>query len=257
MGFLILILILVLIIFLIFKSRFKKIIKLFKDGNVCVVGLRGRGKDMLISNVVCRRNEPYISNCDYGLGSKHIDFDPNVLDIKNSYKNFITGNVKKYVHPYKDGIDLYISDVGVYMPASYHKELSRDFPQFPVFLALSRQVSLSNVHINCQNLSQAWDKLRSQCDTYIHCDRCKYFKKLKLVVQRVTIYDNEEACIGRKEPFLVKAPLFASREVKTNIKMQKLNYISANGHIERKTLIYFNRSNYNTRIFKEILENGI
>ena len=37
------------------EMRFKKIIKLFEDQNVCVCGLRGTGKDLLMSNVVIRR----------------------------------------------------------------------------------------------------------------------------------------------------------------------------------------------------------
>lgn len=46
--------------------RFKKMMKHFEDGNVCVIGLRGRGKDMLQGNVIVRRKKPYISNTDYG-----------------------------------------------------------------------------------------------------------------------------------------------------------------------------------------------
>ena len=44
---------------------FQKIRKLFKKGSVCVTGLRGTGKDLLMSNVVVRNKKPYISNIDY------------------------------------------------------------------------------------------------------------------------------------------------------------------------------------------------
>ena len=40
---------------------FSSVIRLFKRGNVCVTGLRGTGKDLLMSNVVVRRKKPYIS----------------------------------------------------------------------------------------------------------------------------------------------------------------------------------------------------
>ena len=43
----------------------RKIVKLFEQGNVCVVGLRGCGKDMLFANVIARRRQPYVSNTDY------------------------------------------------------------------------------------------------------------------------------------------------------------------------------------------------
>ena len=48
----------------------KNILKLFKNGNVCVTGLRGTGKDVLFGNVIYRlftkNHIPYISNLDYG-----------------------------------------------------------------------------------------------------------------------------------------------------------------------------------------------
>lgn len=61
-------------------------------------GLRGRGKDMLMSNVAIRRNLPYVSNVDYGghYFPLHMsDFDCGM----NTYNNFITGNLKPYFFP--------------------------------------------------------------------------------------------------------------------------------------------------------------
>lgn len=89
------------------------------------------------------------------------------------------------------------------------------------------------------------------------CDKCIYIPWLNIVIQRVTVYDNEEACTNRREPFLIRPGLLTKREQRDQIRMQKLNYISQNGHIDRFWLIYRNKSSYNTRIFKEILENGI
>ena len=42
--------------------RFKRIIRYFKRGNVCVTGLRGTGKDLLMGNVIARRKKNYVSN---------------------------------------------------------------------------------------------------------------------------------------------------------------------------------------------------
>jgi hypothetical protein len=66
--------------------RFKKIIRMFEDGNVCVTGLRGRGKDMLMSNVVVRRKKPYVSNVDYkGKKARFKRFYPLDYDTKKWY----------------------------------------------------------------------------------------------------------------------------------------------------------------------------
>ena len=46
--------------------RLKKLKKKYFDvGNVAVVGLRGRGKDVLFGNVIARSKHSYVSNLDY------------------------------------------------------------------------------------------------------------------------------------------------------------------------------------------------
>lgn len=238
--------------------KLKTIIRHFKDGNTCVTGLRGRGKDMLIANVVCRRKKDYISNVDYTDGVGHFDFVPDNLNLAmNTYHDFICGTVKKYSYPYPDGVDVYISDAGIYFPSQYQGELCKRYPHFPTFMALSRQLGECNVHVNVQNLNRCWDKIREQSDTFINCDKCLYIKPLKLVIQRVTIYTKEESCTNRVEPFLIKPSLLCSAERREQIEMKRLEYKAAHGDIKRGWLIYRNKSNYNTRIFKEILENGI
>lgn len=238
--------------------RFKKITRLFNDGNTCVTGLRGRGKDMLVANVVCRRKKEYISNVDYTHNDLKYDFIPDKLNLAmNTYHDFICGTVKKYCYPYPDGVDVYISDAGVYFPSQYQSELCKRYPHFPTFMALSRQLGECNVHVNVQNLNRVWDKIREQSDTFINCDKCLYIPWLKLVIQRVTIYTKEESCTNRVEPFLIRPGLLCSAERREQIRMKELEYKAAHGEITRGWLIYFNKSNYNTRIFKEILENGI
>ena len=153
--------------------RFKKVLKLFEKGNVCVSGLRGTGKDVLFGNVIGRRRkEAYISNLDYG--GNRFPFELKKLDLAgNTYKNFIAGNVKNYVFPYPLGTDVYISDAGVYFPAQHFVELNRSYDSFVAYQALSRQVSHNNVHFNAQNLNRVWDKIREQSDIYINCQWCK------------------------------------------------------------------------------------
>lgn len=256
----------------------KYIINATRDGNCAFVGLRGRGKDMLSANCVVRRKEAYASNVYYGLGYKFIPFNPLMLRIGNDYRNFLTNDIKRYVHPFPDGVDFWISDAGVIFPSQYDKELSKLVPDVPTYMALSRQLADANVHFNCQSLTRVWLKIREQCDSYINCDKCIYIprafyrcfrrvnKKLafwlknhapRVVIQRVTVYDKEESCATVREPYLIKPPLLANRDLRLRIKTDKLSYTSQYGHINRFWLIYKNKSNYNTRIYKEILENGV
>lgn len=232
----------------------RPIINMFRDGNVCVTGLRGRGKDMLMSNVVVRRQKEYVSNVDYG-GDYHY-FSPMDYDCgKNTYKQFISGQVKKYLYPWSDGTDIYISDAGVYFPSQYCNELNKDYGFFATFMALSRHLGQCNVHFNVQNLNRCWDKIREQSDCYIMCNRCIVLFG-KLVIQKVTIYELYDSAVNRVPPFRLPRPLLnPDRQYQWEI--QKSQYAISHGSIKPKLLLYINKSNYNTRFFKDLLANGL
>lgn len=240
--------------------RLKKIINMFRDGNVCVTGLRGRGKDMLIANVVLRRKHkrkplPYVSNVDYGAEFYPLELEK--LDCgKNSYVDFLEGSVKFYEYPYPDGTDIYISDAGVYFPSQYCNELNKQFKYFPTFMALTRHLGASNVHFNVQNLNRVWDKIREQSDQYIMCMGCVYIPFINLVFQKVRIYDKYQSCVDRVPPFRINIPLVGSGKTRYEVRMRKQEFACAYGEIKSGILVYRNKSKYNTRIFKEILANG-
>lgn len=233
--------------------NFKKIVKLFKRSSVCVFGLRGRGKDLLISNVVARRKEPYISNVPYGFERFELDFSK--LDAGcNSYENFMDGDLSYYEFPYKPGTDIYISDVGVYLPSQYNKELNQRYKYFPTFLALSRQLGDCNVHINTQSLGRCWDKLREQSDTYIRCRWCKVLFH-KIVIQAITIYEKCDSALNNVPQYPKK--LFKGVGTRREIyEQQERTYLINYGKVKNRMLLYRHRGDYDTCYFKEILKNG-
>lgn len=230
----------------------RRIIKLFKKGNVSVCGLRGAGKDMLFANVVMRRKSPYISNTDYG--GEFIRFDPHMLNCRNTWRNFMTGQINRYVYPYDDGIDFYLADGGIYMPSQYQGELCKEFSHIPVYMAISRHLGECNFHYNVQNLNRMWDKIREQSDIYIRCRWCKVLFG-KFVLQYVIIYEKYESAVNRVPPFRLKRPLINPDRVQT-WEIQKQSYEITHGLVKPRILIYLNKSKYNTRIFKEMLENA-
>lgn len=231
----------------------KKVVKLFDDGNVSVSGLRGRGKDLLTSNVVARRGLPYVSNCDYGFN--YVPFDIERYDIKNTYTNFIYNRFKYYKFPYEDKTDIYLSDCGIYFPSQYFKDLDNKFGFFSVFMALSRHLGNCNVHTNSQALNRVWDKIREQSDTYIVCRSCKVFFG-KLVIQNIRVYEKYDSAVANVPPLRFNSGLLTSQVNKTNIELAKRNYFISYGDIKCYTLIYFNKSMYNTRFFKDKFLNG-
>ena len=229
----------------------KKILKLFSSGNVCVFGLRGRGKDMLMSNVVVRRSLPYVSNVEYG--GSYFPLNMDEFDCGgNTYDNFIHGTIKPYKYPYADGVDIYISDVGVYFPAQYCNELNKKYGHFSTFMALSRQLGECNVHFNVQNLNRAWDKIREQSDLYICCNWCKiYFGKY--VLQKVTLYEKYESACNRVPPYR-NPNVRLNSDRKLQVALSKQNYRISHGDIKPLILFYKNKSSYNTRIFKDMMQ---
>lgn len=245
------------------------IIKEFKKGNVCVVGLRGTGKDMLFANVVARRKQPYVSNTDYNCKrSPYLALRFDKLNAKNNYKNFIENDIIPYDYPYPQNCDIYIADCGVYLPSQYCNELNKAYSEFPTFYALSRHVANCNVHFNVQNLNRVWDKLREQSDKYIMCNSCYYFnvpilrsfKIFKnLVFQRVTLYEKYQSCVDRVKPFKpTPVPLLAKAEIRAQIRRAneeaKRRYNEVYGYVRSRFLIYRNKSKYDTRLFKGVLK---
>ena len=229
----------------------RKIIKLFKSGNCCVCGLRGRGKDMLFANVIIRRKLPYVCNTDYG--GDHRPFIPSLLDCGgNTYNDFLSDSVSNYKYPYSDGTDIYIADAGIYFPSQYCSDLNKNYGHMATFMALSRHLGECNVHFNVQNLNRVWDKIREQSDIYIMCNWCKVLFG-KLVFECVTIYEKYDSAVSRVPPY--KSPrvrLNADRRLA--LQMDKQKYRIAYGDIKRRLLIYRNKSTYDTRVFKRMLE---
>lgn len=229
----------------------RKIIKMFDRGNVSVCGLRGSGKDMLFANVAIRRDKPYVSNTDYG--GKFIPFESKVLDCKNTYTNFIQGRLNPYEYPYPDGTDFYIADGGIYFPSQYQGELCKNYGYLSTFMALSRHLGDCNVHYNVQNLNRMWDKIREQSDIYIRCCWCKVV--FGFVLQKVIIYEKYESAVNRVPPFFLRRPLINAERMQI-WRIQKQNYMIAHGKVKSRILLYRNKSNYNTRVFKEMLQNA-
>lgn len=216
------------------KKRF------FDRGSVCVFGQRGSGKDMLMSNIACR-NKEHISNVKYGEGYIPLEFDK--LDIKNTPADLVSGNIKPYIYPYPEGVDIFISDIGIYFPSQYYEKLNKQYPTLASFLALTRQLGLANVHLNTQALNRPWDKFREQSDTYIKCDGCKVLFGGKVVIQSITYYDTYETACTRAKPFWYpSAPLLCSRDEKrqwrNNRALAYAKYYETHGEVKRYKLIY-------------------
>lgn len=251
--------IIVIILLLIANTIHKnQLVKLFRDNSVLVAGARGRGKDMLFNYIVKRRRKSYISNVQYNKAQegneetkakekKWIPFDATKQwDVGgNTNKDFIEGTIKGYEYPYDDGIDYYISDVGVYFPAQEFATLNKKYKGATVFQALARHLGDCNIHANVQSFNRAWDKMREQFEAFILMKKTKVILGC-IVVQRLIIYDRYETAEKGVEPFI--------RGITPTARREYAKFKAENGNVKKMTVMYFKGKGYDTRRFKTMLK---
>lgn len=239
--------------------RFKQVIGLFKKHSVITYGEKGSGKDLLFSNVCAYRDMPYVSNVNYCEDKKNAPlrypFDPIYMKLGgNTFKNFASNNLIPYTYPLPDKVDYYISDAGVYFPSHEDSTLDKEYPTIAIFEALLRHLGDSEFHCNIQMLDRLYKKIREQAGRYILCLDCKV-NKFGFVKQKIRIYDRYQSALDKVEPLKVPMPLLG-KSVKNDIRLTKANFKAKYGNIIELTLVYKNKSSYDSRRFKRLLENG-
>lgn len=239
--------------------RFRQVIRLYEGGSVITFGVRGSGKDLLMSNVCAYRNKPYCSNMDYLSGNKNAPvrypFDAVYLKLGgNTFANFMSGNIIPYNYPLPDKCDYYISDGGVYFPCQENGMLNKNYPQIPLTQALLRHIGDCNFHINVQSLNRIWDKIREQADIYILCRSCRVSKR-GIVTQKITVYDRYQSALDKVEPLRLRRPILG-KQVKNDNSIAKAEFKAKYGLVKKMKVSYKIKSSYDSRRFKTILETG-
>ena len=228
-----------------YQSNKKELLKRFKGGNVLVFGAKGKGKDLLFQKVIqWKKKEKYYANMPYGYNYEKITLKE--LDIGNTYHNFISENINK-IDKIKEmeNSDVYISDVGVYLPSQYDSVLHKTYPSFPIYYALSRQLYANNIHANSQNLERAWKALREQADTFVWCRET--IKLPFILITRVIVYDKYQSANARLLPMKRK---LMNKEHNALYEQYK----ATNGLIKPMYVINFKRAiKYDTRYFAKLV----
>lgn len=245
------IIVLIILVFFIFLFIFNcittrsRLLKYFKS-SVIVFGSKGSGKDLLFQKVIyLKRKERYFSNIPYGYKYNHVDIKD--LSVSpNTYQSFILGEIEKIPrNENMEGADVYISDAGIHLPSTYDSMLSRLYPSFPIYYALSRQLYDQNIHCNTQALSRLWKQLREQADKYIKC--IWSIKIFGIFIIKCRFYDKYESAYNNLLPM----------SLKPFNKYQKAiaeQYRATNGEIVNGFVVFRKKHiKYDTRYFKNIL----
>ena len=220
----------------------------FKDGNVITFGRKRRGKDLVHQYVINQRKDFYYGNISYGgkhkvITLKEVSCEP------NTYENFINNNIVKTPHMFKEGKDIYISDIGNFLPSQMDSTLHKKFPSMPIFYSLCGQLYNNNIHCNSQSVERGWKALREQADFYVWAHRTiKLFGYIF-----ITILTTYEKYSSAKEGLMpMKVRLFNKYS-----KAEHDKFVATNGVIRNGYIIQFKHNlKYDTRAFEKILLKG-
>ena len=246
----ILVMALLVIIALILKNYFVNCNTLwnFKHCNVIVAGKKGSGKDLVFNWVIRKRHDFYYSNISYGRKHKIITLK-DVSCMPNTYYTLINNKVDKQPHIFKENKDIYISDIGNFLPSYMDSTLYKLFPSMPLFYSLSRHLYNSNVHCNTQNIERGWKALREQADFYIQVKRT--YKIFGLIF--ITKYYSYERYESAKQNLLPIRTRLLNKYSKAEVDI----YNATNGAIQKGYIWQLKHQlTYNTRAFEKILLKG-
>ena len=220
----------------------------FKHCNVLVAGKKGSGKDLLFQWVINKRHTDYYANIGYG-GKFHKIQLKDVSCAPNDYNKIINNEIEKGKHFFKENKDIYISDIGIYLPSYMDSKLYVKFPSMPIFYALSRQLYNNNVHCNTQNIERGWKALREQADFYIQVKRT--YKIFGFIfITKYYSYDRYES--ARQNLLPIKTRLLNKYS-----KAEADIYKATNGDIRKGYIIQFKpRLKYDTRAMEKLLLKG-
>lgn len=220
----------------------------FKHCNVIVAGKKGTGKDLLFQWVINKRKrESYYANISYGNKYQNIKL-LEVSTAPNDYKAIVTDKIQPQPHRIREKNDIYISDIGVFLPSYMDSTLYKLFPSMPIYYALSRHLANNNVHCNTQNIERGWKALREQADFY--CITKKTIRIFGFLITKVITYDKYES--ARQGLLPIKHRLM-NKYSKAEVDV----YRATNGDIRQGHIIQRIKTlKYNTRAFEEILLTG-
>lgn len=218
----------------------------FKRCNVIVFGKKGTGKDLVFNKVINARKQQCYTNIPYSAKYCHLAEVRDFTVEPNTYKDFLNGTLKTVEKTRSERMDFYISDGGIVLPSQYHGELDKRYPSLPIFYALSRHLTNSNIHINTQNLSRVWDKLREQADCYVRVERT--VKVFGLLFTTFTLYDYYESAKQCLQPY--PHGIFDSAFNTASFN----EYVAMHGNIKRHIIVQRVKDvYYDTRYFHKVL----
>lgn len=243
-----------LILYISHRIFISDLLREFDRSNTITFGKIGRGKGLTTQFVINHRKKPYYGNISYSkVGDKKlIALLPTLKEVStddNDYKKIVEGHITKTPHKFVESSDIFIDDIGIYLPSYMDSLLYKYYPSMPILYAMSRQLYDMHIHCNTQSLERGWKALREQADFYIKaCSTIKLFGFI--FITKIITYDNYES--AKKGVLPIKARLL-NKYSKAEVDI----YRAEHGEIKQGHIIQFKKSlHYDTRAFEKILLEG-
>lgn len=208
----------------------KALVECFSSANCLVFGIKGAGKDLIFNKVINARNKNCYANIPY---NKELCTVREISDFSvspNTYISFLENDVKVIDKINKEECDYYISDGGIFLPSQYSQDLVKRYPSFPIYYALNRHLTNSNIHINTQYLGRVWDKLREQAGFYIKAVKTQ--RILGCLITSFIIYDSYTSASSQMRPYKITG-LITHSESRAN----KEDFESKHGMVKEYKII--------------------
>ena len=245
----------------------KALVQTFRDGNVITFGKKGGGKDCINNKVINARKEPCYANIPF---NKEYCIERDIKEFSvepNTFEDILENKVTTIKKTNKENCDYYISDGGIFLPSQYSNRLIKDYPSLPIYYALSRHLTNSNIHINTQYLGRVWDKLREQSAYYVRAIKTRKFlvfkndtesqgsiknkfkqfitKHFGFLVTEFIIYDNYASAMSELRPYKATG-LITHSESRAN----REDFEAKHGSVKRYFIAQFvHNVHYDTRHF--------
>lgn len=234
-----------------FKNGRDALVKCLREGNCIIFGPKGSGKDCLNNKGINARKEQCYANIPYNKEYCTIRDIRKFSVEPNTYKNILNNDIKVIDKENKECCDMYISDGGIILPSQYSADLVKNYPSLPIYYALSRHLTNSNIHINTQYLGRVWDKLREQAEYFIRAvHTTKISIKIKnkeygFLITNFIIYDNYQSALSKLNPFDNKRLFEGAEGAAARADFQaKHGNIKAYKVIQRISHVYYDSRHY-------------
>lgn len=225
------------------KNELKRV---FSDANTIVFGLKGRGKDLIFNKAInarkvnCYANIPYNKLLCTTRDIRQFSVEP------NTFINILNNDVKIIDKNNMESCDYYISDGGIFLPSQYSNTLIKMYPSLPIYYALNRHLTNSNIHINSQYLGRVWDKLREHAGYYIMAERTT--KIFGFLITKFIVYDKYDSASAKLRPYKITG-LLTHSESRAN----KEDFESKHGYVKRFYIIQQTKHvYYDSRYFHRV-----